>query len=387
MLKKLLNGKFNLLPTFTAVLFAILLWAPLLQSWLKIFPDQIASEKRLLEKSPELKNLSFEEAFELMGKYEKYYSDNFGFRGMLISMNNFFRVKYLKVLNPMPKVINGKEGWLFYNDPNDGVSIPDYCGLAPFSQKLLERIQQKVVNLSATLKEKGAQLLIVVAPNKHTIYPEYLPPIELRKPECTRLDQLLDYLAKHHCDVPVLDLRKPLQLAKARMPVYYKNDTHWNNFGAFTAYTEIMRFLSKRLNVQPPASLSDFDMNVHATNRTGDLAAMLSMSESFEEAVVEMAPKNRLAVVKEITIPGEKAVARQTYMAEVSSSGLPRLLMFQDSFGRLLMHFLSEHFSKSLYLSYSDLPETDKWIDREKPDIVIIEVVERNLEHLDMINP
>ena len=33
-----------------------------------------------------------------MGNYEKYYSDSFGFRGMLIGMNNYFRVKCLKVV-------------------------------------------------------------------------------------------------------------------------------------------------------------------------------------------------------------------------------------------------------------------------------------------------
>jgi len=44
MLKKL-YGKSSLLSSFMAVLFVILLWAPLLQSWLKIFPEQIASEK------------------------------------------------------------------------------------------------------------------------------------------------------------------------------------------------------------------------------------------------------------------------------------------------------------------------------------------------------
>ncbi len=48
---KKLYGNSGLLSSFMAVLFVILLWAPLLQSWLKIFPEQIASEKRSLKKA------------------------------------------------------------------------------------------------------------------------------------------------------------------------------------------------------------------------------------------------------------------------------------------------------------------------------------------------
>ena len=362
---KKLYGNSGLLSSFMAVLFVILLWAPLLQSWLKIFPEQIASEKRSLEKSPELEKISLKEVFEFMGNYEKYYSDSFGFRGMLIGMNSYFRVKCLKVVQPMPKVINGKEGWLFYNDPADGVSMPDYCGLAPFSQRRLEQIRQKVDNLNARLKEKGIQLLIVVAPNKHTIYPEYLPAMELRASERTRLDQLLDHFQKNS-EVPVLDLRKALQQAKFSMPVYYRNDTHWNKFGAFIAYREIIRFLSQRLDVQPPDSLSDFDMNVGARNGIGDLVAMLSINESSKDTKVEMTKRNRLARVEKLSTPEEDATGRYRRVSEVSSPGLPRLLMFHDSFGIELIYFLSEHFSNGRYLSQLEMREVYKLVEPGK---------------------
>lgn len=377
---KKLSGKTNLFSLFTAVLFAILLWAPLLQSWLNIFPEQTASEKRSLEQFPELKNISFKEVFEFLGKYDKYYNDNFGFRGMLISMNSYFRVKVLKVVHPMPRVILGKEGWLFYNDPQDGVSIPDYCGLAPLSEKQMEQIRLKIGNLNARLKEKGVQLLIVVAPNKHTIYPEYLPPIELRASERTRLDQILDYFEKNS-EVPVLDLRNALRQAKSSMPVYCRNDTHWNQFGGFIAYREIMGFLSQRFNVHPD-SLSDFDMNVSVRNGSGDLASMLAMTEAFEDTVIEMRKRDRLGRVELFSATDEDTHQSFTCMAGVSQPGLPRLLMFHDSFGYGLIEYLSEHFSKSTYVPPRARREIVKWVDREKPDIVILELVERYLEYL-----
>jgi hypothetical protein len=57
--------------------------------------------------------------------------------------------------------------------------------------------------------------------------------------------------------------------------------------------------------------------------------------------------------------------------------GLPTLVMFRDSFGTALGDLLSRHFRKAVYVT-SDLFDRDL-IDRERPDVVIVEMVERAL--------
>jgi hypothetical protein len=60
--------------------------------------------------------------------------------------------------------------------------------------------------------------------------------------------------------------------------------------------------------------------------------------------------------------------------------GYPKLLMFQDSFGERLNPYLSESFSESLYIWTPGVSLAI--IEKEKPHVVILELVERHLSSL-----
>jgi len=63
-----------------------------------------------------------------------------------------------------------------------------------------------------------------------------------------------------------------------------------------------------------------------------------------------------------------------------NNNGLPKLVMFRDSFADGLIPYLSENFSRSVYVWK---PKVDlQVIEQEKPDIVIFEVAERYLGSL-----
>jgi alginate O-acetyltransferase complex protein AlgJ len=56
---------------------------------------------------------------------------------------------------------------------------------------------------------------------------------------------------------------------------------------------------------------------------------------------------------------------------------LPRAVVFRDSFASALIPFLSEHFSRAVYLWQNDFdPDV---IEQEHPDVVIQEIVSRHL--------
>ena len=48
-------------------------------------------------------------------------------------------------------------------------------------------------------------------------------------------------MEKHR--IKILDLNKPLlrEKAKGRAPLYWATDSHWNSFGAYVAYSEIIK--------------------------------------------------------------------------------------------------------------------------------------------------
>ena len=87
----------------------------------------------------------------------------------------------------------------------------------------------------------GGRFVFVVAPNKHTVYPEQLPAGLGRSDTSTRLDQLA--AALHERGEPFVDLRPVLMELKQSRRAYQRLGTHCNDVGAHAAYLAIGRRL------------------------------------------------------------------------------------------------------------------------------------------------
>ena len=64
-------------------------------------------------------------------------------------------------------------------------------------------------------------------------------------------------------------------------------------------------------------------------------------------------------------------------MTEIDDPSLPRAVIFRDSFVSRLVPFLSEHFSRAVYLWQNDFDAAA--VEHEHPDVVIQEIVGRHL--------
>ncbi len=239
-----------------AFLSAILL--PGIQTVVPVFPDMASSEKRTLATWPDGGLAALD---EFPTNFEKYFNDHFGFRNALVHFYNLALTQSATV-SPLPissnqKVLLGKKGWLFYDWRDDGKSIIDYQGMAPFSDEELEKIRTNLENQRNWLRQRNIALTVAICPSKHTIYPEYLPDTVQRDPAAmTRLDQLTEYLGVHS-DFRLIDFRPVFWEEKKIYPLYYKSDTHWNNYGAFLAYRQLLQRWEK-----PALTLSDFKITV-----------------------------------------------------------------------------------------------------------------------------
>jgi alginate O-acetyltransferase complex protein AlgJ len=314
--------------------------------------------------------------------YERCFNEHFWFRHGLARLNSWTNMKVFGV-SPSSRIVLGRDSWLFYDDPNDGVSLRDFRGLALLSEPDLRTMKNNVLELRQSLQKRGVRLLIIVAPNKHTIYPEYLPSHGpgTHRGIVTRLDQIADALKDSGVDL--IDLRKVL-LSRKNSPylLYSRTDTHWNAWGAFTAYEEIMkRVTGKGLEVDVLRS-SDFRIECREGPGYGEMASMLGMSGLLHDSQVVMQPlkapsaMNGRASDRRISDPGREP----TIVKETKDRNLAKLVMFGDSFGTALIPYLSESFSRSVYIR---TPDVDlPIIDHEKPDLVILEMSERYLQRL-----
>jgi hypothetical protein len=307
-------------------------------------------------------------------QFDAFFNDRFGFRNMLLDCLSEVDYRWLHV-PPSPKVILGKRGWLFFTEQAPGF---DYDARKPFTKTQLSQWQRMLEARRDWLARRGIHYLFIVVPDKQTVYPEFLPH-ELRHEQTadSRLEQLMTFLHEHS-DVPVLDLREALTLAKIRDQVYSRTDSHWNGRGAYVGYRETMQRLDM-LPTHPPQPRSAFAetcWNVPG----GDCAQLLGFRDRIRDDYFDLQPRTPVqACLADPSIPQPVSPTEPLFAMEQPAAQLPRAVMFRDSFGAQLVPFLAEHFRRIVFC-WQNAPAFDTdLITREKPDIVIQEIVERKL--------
>ncbi len=319
----------------------------------------------------------------LVKKIENYYDNNFGLRNLLIRLNSYIDVKLLKTTST-EKVVMGKDGWLYYGTEGDK-NVPDlYRGIIKFTDEELLKIKTNLEERRDYLEAKGIPFILMITPDKESIYPEYYDDRYKKINEETRLDQLLDYL-NENSDLHVVDVREELKSKKSIERLYDKTDTHWNEYGAYFGYEVLMNEVNKYLPEIKPKSLDEFDIvKNYKEIGGGDLANMLSLPNEFPEEHILVQPKEERKARDMINTDHNYKLLQGAILDNPDKS-LPRLLMFRDSFGVKLIPFVGEHFSHSVYQWDPGFNTT--LVEQSNPDIVIHQIVERNLEFLLTDNP
>ena len=351
-------------------LFILLICAPPITTLLISRSYISYSENRELVSMPKFV-LSSETLKDYPSQFEKYYNDQFGFRATLQGYLGIIKVKLLHK-STVPTVILGKQDWLYYNGD---YSFDDFRGLTPYNTQQLELWKNTLENRQLWLAGQGIKYLFVVAPNKQSIYPEYVPDYLYKINKRTRFEQLLEYL-NNHSSIKLMDLRKPLQEAKNNALIYYKTDTHWTDKGAFIAYANIMNQLSVRF---PELSIIDqSSLIVHQADKERDLSIMLGLSNQQKERNYFISLKTPCATVLNQDIFPQ--APKGSILVKGCNKSKLRAVVFSDSFFPPIEPFLSEHFESVFYVwnRYKhDILEI--LIDEIHPDIVIEEKVERYL--------
>ena len=191
-------------------------------------------------------------------------------------------------LNPQQAYI-GKEGWVFLGDSYQSGISSRRSGLTTEDQQVAEKIKLGLLKWNEFFKANGVDdFLIMLGPDKATIYPEYLP--NWAKPaDLVRTDAVLGDIGSSL----FFDTRKALLEAKKvyENRVYYKTDTHWNNLGAWIAFDGFIKELSSK-SVNDGIWLKDEDVSFYQYNgrHGGDLSNFLRLRDylSDEEPVYKI---------------------------------------------------------------------------------------------------
>lgn len=317
-------------------------------------------------------------------RFEEYYNDHFGGRELLIVSH--LKIKYaLFPLDLEHKVLAGRDGWFYYSDEH---MIDNHCGAAKFTRLQLRAWQVLLEKRRDWLAARGIKYLFVIAPNKESVYPEYLPGW-LKPSSATKLDQFMGYM-RVHSTVEVLDLRPALEKALQHGPVYYKTDSHWNLLGAFAACETIISKASNQIPGLKPVALDNFAIQ-RERRPGGDLARLAGETDLVDDNIYVLMPKTQMPKLEFHALGTNVFFYRhfgtipvfESPVATINSQRTNCAMIFGDSFTAGLEPFLGYHFGKVVFFIQKDFnPET---ISQNKPVLVISEMVERNLNNNDPV--
>lgn len=299
-----------------------------------------------------------------------WFDDHFGFRSTLVRWYGESRLFWLGV-SPSAAVIVGRDGWFFYADDK---AVEDYANVELMDDAALANWREAVLRARNWLQARQIGYVFTIAPDKHVLYGEAVPPTIARIHDMSRTDQL--FVALRDTGVAV-DTRPELFEAKQRERIYQKTDTHWNDRGALIAYQQIINAVRARVPSTPAAwTRHDFEA-VERTTEGMDLAGMMGLTRVLRETDLALVPlRPRRARVVE-PAGGHEMDEEGRLVTEIDDPSLPRAVIFRDSFVSRLVPFLSEHFSRAVYLWQNDFDAAE--VEKEHPDVVIQEIVGRHL--------
>lgn len=302
---------------------------------------------------------------DMAGNFDDYFSKSFGFRDKLVNINNSIKYNIFKQSGEK-SVIAGRDGWLFYES-----ALHDYTGENVMTREEAAKAAGVIKEMSDYAKECGTKLIFVSAPNKMEIYGEYMPYYCLEDKSDGNYELLMDELS--HTDVDYVDLKEILKEAgdESSVQLYHKEDSHWNNLGAAYAYRAIMQ----------KAGVDFFDYTsldyTIQDNFDGDLYSMLFPEGSHKDEQVMLDMEQDFYFTSNYRSDDDLVIET----ANDNASG--SVLVYRDSFGNALYQYFAEDFNTAKFtraVPY-DLTGIGDY------DVVVIELVERNLANLIDMEP
>lgn len=333
----------------------------------KLFLDHNSegTENRVLNKKPQFNLHNID---EYPNQYEIYYNDHIPMKQDIVRLNNYLKYNILGI-SPANYVIKGKHDWLFYNSKNklDGDTLSDYLGTNHYTEYELQKIKENLLEKQAYLKERNIEFYLMICPNKMQIYPEYMPNYFIRQQKTTKADELVAYLEKH-TDLKIIYPKQQLLDSKEERLLYYKWDTHWNEQGAYIGF----KLLLDKIGGNKAPELKQLEVSSEAISK-GDLSNMISINPKGTDYDYTIGYRPEIGI---------DLVEQQGSILRYKSTNLnsKKLMMFRDSFTTALIPYITKEFNESLFIWDAVFDVT--MIEKEQPQIVIYEVVERSLDVL-----
>ena len=302
--------------------------------------------------------------------FDRFYEDHFPFRSFLIK--KFYTVR--KSIKDNPKVIIGVDDWIFLNSSpfntyaKSDNTLGDFTGKTLLNDEDAKAFESKIEAQKKYFDERGIRFLIMIPPNKMTVYPEFTPKgyRKLRTMR-SRYEQTEEAIRK--ADVPFINLKKLFEKEKGEYPLYYRTDTHWNDLGAYIAFRNLLNVLH--------AETPEIERIEIADSECGDNYRMSGLSDACSDLhhrpVLSFKNGEGQCVLQEN--------AGHLICTNASAPYREHIVIGRDSFTEKLIPYFSRLFKRTVFIWSGKVSDKEMFdiIETEKPDIVLYNYAERNV--------
>ena len=325
-------------------------------------------ENRYLATFPKLFTEAWKPAPGIHNGLENWIKDNAGGRNEAFELNYFLNYKLFNVI-PEPEVVGGKNQWLYLLPTYD---LPNYLETNIPSPDHLDWLKENLSRVTEKLRTKNIEFLTMVWQNKYSIYPENMPDSLVPVNNISAIEILDKELSNN----PDFDFSTPLEILKTGKEnrlVYYKayDRSHWNHYGAFLAYTALMKQAQHHLPELRVLTEEDFIITPE-----------IKVTDSFwgfytEEEDLKYSLNGGYKAYSDKTFfdtfqYDSKDIWKSNNYYINSDSSLPKAVIIGDSFiWMFMLPNLAESFSEMVFINYLDIEYLNLIIDKLGPDIVI----------------
>lgn len=268
----------------------------------------------------------------------------------------------------------GKDDWLFLGNAYDNTVSKLTLSIFPSSSQVAS-VRDSFSRIADSGKKCGAKIVLLVGPEKSSIYPEYLP--DQIVPSPTKYSSLFLNKIKELPNITVYDPTDDLLSAKESEGIlYWMTDTHWNNKGAYLAYSGFSKLLGLPI---PSVSFK------HNGTHSGDLIEISKLKN------LPLHPQDNWDVIwRDDPIWTENEIKNEqktTFgVAAIVTNDKPLsnkyVWVVGDSFAGVLRKYFNATFKEVYYIGHwkdtlNSLPERLAKAER-KPDLIVIVRVERS---------
>lgn len=357
----------------TTVFFALVLVAPSID--LVVRPASVRDPARFEMRAPARRPdwpVNVQRLNTFPQRFTNWFDDQLGLRDQLLRFGSIVKLFGFGV-SPTKDVLPGKNGFLFYTGNH---TIEVHRGVFPFSPQQLDDACRLLEARRLVCEQRGAAYVFVVAPDKESIYPDFLPAgCEPVGP--SRLDQLVKAVAQRAPKVELLDLRPAFRAARRqdgpRDYLYSELGTHWDGRGNYLGYREIARALQRHFPAIEPFAWDEIVRTPSPQNLDSWGLRMYVHDLLDTHSLLVDAPAGR----KRARLVRDESESGGTSEQRTDDERLPRVFVLHDSFLYGVLPLLAEHCEQ---LDYSPSDYLDPAvIDALRPDVVVELWVERFL--------